>query len=266
MGKKPHPVQGSVFFRIMSTGAPDRIVPRRKDLSRLLGAAFLLVFVASVICDILFSSAVGSGDISGILANSAGNAVRIRISALFGLAASLGIVALGALLHAEFGGRYRTLSLVALGMFWAEAALLAVSKLGAYALIPLGEAFVAAGSPEASHFQALGDFFHRRLYGQLYDIHTLFFCVGAILWYTLFLRSKCVPRPLAIWGLASVSLVCANILLMLFDPGIGRIYPMLIPYIPFELVIGIWLMAKGFAAGGPEDSGEEKRGTSAIPD
>lgn len=131
-------------------------------------------------------------------------------------------------------------------MFLAEAIILAISKLGAYALIPLSLEFVKAGAPNSSYFQTLGDFFYLRLYNQGYDIHWLFFCVGGILWYYLLDKSKYLPRVLSVWGLASICLLSINNLLVLFDPGIGRIFPLLIPYIPFELVIGVWLMVKGF--------------------
>ena len=130
-------------------------------------------------------------------------------------------------------------------MYLAEAIILAISKLGAYALIPLSLEFVEAGVPELSYFQTLGDFFYTGIYRQGYDIHTLFFCIGGILWYYLLYRSRNIPRVLSIWGLVSVCLVSINNMFALFNPDIGLIYIMVIPYIPFELVIGVWLIIKG---------------------
>jgi hypothetical protein len=45
----------------------------------------------------------------------------------------------------------------------------------------------------------------------------LFFSLGGILWYYLFYRSKYIPRVLSIWGVAAVSLVAINVVLVLFD-------------------------------------------------
>jgi len=71
----------------------------------------------------------------------------------------------------------------------------------------------------------------------------LFFCLGGILWYYLFYRSKYIPRVLSVWGLLAVSLALIGTLLVIFD-----LEPLIILVIPnglFELTIGLWLMFKG---------------------
>jgi hypothetical protein len=69
----------------------------------------------------------------------------------------LAIVVLGVLFYVVFSEGYKTIALIVWGCFLVEAITLAVSKIGAYALIPLNQEFVAAGAPEASYFQRLGD-------------------------------------------------------------------------------------------------------------
>jgi hypothetical protein len=217
-----------------------------KKIPRLLGAAFLFVFVASILSDILFTSAVGSGNISEILVNVSDNLTLIRISILVALVNSLGIIVLATLLYIVFNKKYKIIALVALGWWLAEAITLAVSKIGAYALIPLSLEFVEAGAPESSYFQTLGDFFYYGFDRQGYDIHVLFFCLGGILWYYLFYRSKYIPRALSIWGLAAVCLLSINVLLALYDRDLGRVMILVAPYAPYELVLGVWLIVKGF--------------------
>jgi hypothetical protein len=223
----------------------ERMSPENKT-PRLLGAAQLLVFVAAFLSDILRSSAVGSSGISDILVNISDNLTLMRIYSLVVLALSIAIVVLGVLFYVVFHQRYKIIALVALGCYLAEAITLAVSQIGAYALIPLSLEFVEAGAPEPSYFQTLGDFFYYGIDRLGYDIHMLFFCLGAILWYYLLLKSRIVPRILSIWGLAAVCLLSINVLLVLYDRDFGRAAVLAAPYAPYELVLGVWLMVKGF--------------------
>ena len=127
---------------------------------RLLGAAQLIIFVASIISERLLSSVVGSGSISNMLVNISKNVTRMRISNLHALVVSIGIVVLGVLFYIVFNRQYEIITLVALGFFLVEPITLAVSKIGAFALLPLSQEFVEVGAPEPSYFLTLGDFLY----------------------------------------------------------------------------------------------------------
>lgn len=216
----------------------------QRSTPRYLGAAFLFVFVASVLTQVP-TAAAPQRNISEILTNVSENVPLLRLSILGELANSLGILVLAALLYVVLRKQNKTIALVALGWWWAEALMLAVSKIGTYALIPLSREFVAAGAPQASYYQALADFLYYGVDRQGYQIHVLFFGVGAILWYYLFYRSRYIPRALSIWGVASVALLDMNTVLVLYDPSIGNQSILMAPYVLFEPVIGLWLLIKG---------------------
>ena len=154
-----------------------------KNTIRLLGAAFLIVFVASMLSGSLLNAAVGTGSISDILVNVATNLTLMRISILVELVTSLGIIVLASLLYIVLHKQGKIIACVALGWWLAEAITLAVSKIGAFALIPLSQEYVKAGAPDPSYFQTLGDFFYYGFDRQGWAIHMLFFCLGGILWY-----------------------------------------------------------------------------------
>ena len=78
---------------------------------RLLGAAQLIVFVASMLSEQLLKSMVGSGNISAILLNISNNLTRMRISNLVALINCLAIIALGALFYIVLNEQNRTLAL-----------------------------------------------------------------------------------------------------------------------------------------------------------
>ena len=220
-----------------------------KNTIRLLGAAFLIVFVASILSGSLLNAAIGSGSISDNLVNVSNNLTLMRISILVELVTSIGIVVLAALLYVVLHKQNKIIALVALGWWLAEAITLAVSKIGAFALIPLSLEYVKAGAPDSSYFQALGDFFYYGFDRQGWFIHMLFFGLGGILWYTLFYSSRYIPRVLSVWGIVAVSLVLMDILLVLLNviPDLQMI--ILAPYLVFEALIGPWLMVKGIRDG-----------------
>ncbi len=211
-------------------------------IPRLLGVAFFSVAVLSIAQMYLSLFTLLSGSISDSFVNISNNLTQMRISILLALFTSVGIIVLAVLLFVVLHKQNKTIALVALGLYLAEAILLAVSKIGIFALIPLSLEYVKAGTPDSSYFQILGTlFFGVDRWGD--NIHMLFFCLGGILWYSLFYKSKYLPRVLSVWGLLAVSLALIGTLLVIFD-----FEPSIILVIPnglFELTIGLWLMFKG---------------------
>ncbi|HVQ01742.1 MAG TPA: DUF4386 domain-containing protein [Candidatus Thermoplasmatota archaeon] len=225
-----------------------------KNAPRLLGAAFLLVVVTSLVGG-LFSNAAGTGSISEILVNISNNLTLTRISIIGGLANSTGIVILAVLLNIVLRKQSKTVALVALGLWLAEAIFYAIMQLGPIALIPLSQEFVKAGSPAASFYQTLGDFLYTSLYSQGLMIHMWFYCVGGILWYSMFLKSRYVPRIISLFGVLAVLVGIVGIVLELF----GFVVPMLV-FIPiglFEITIGLWLLLRGIKDGSEKQKGQE---------
>lgn len=214
-----------------------------RNVARLLGVAFLFVFVASLISTQLLSTAIGSGDIPQILAAVAASLSLMRAGILVGLLTSAGIVVLAILLYIVLHKQNKIIALVALGWWMAEAIVLAVSKLGALALIPLSLEYVGAGTPEPSQYQALGRFLYSGLYGQGDDIHMLFYCLGGVLWFYLFYRSRCIPRVLSALGLAIESLGLIGMVLLLSAVQVSML--VFYPIAALELAVGLWLLVRG---------------------
>ena len=131
---------------------------------------------------------------------------------------------------------------MALGWWLAESITLAASKVGAFALIPLSLEYAQAGAAESAYLETLATLF----YGVdrwAYDIHMWFFCLGGILWYTLFLRSRYIPRALSLWGIAGVSLALVGTVMGWL--GLPKPIALVIPNGLFEVAIGLWLVIKG---------------------
>jgi len=218
-----------------------------KSTPRLLGAAFLFVFAASILSGLLLTSVVGSGSISDILVDIPGNLTLMRTSILIGLVTSVGIVVLAVLLYVVLHKQNKIIALVALGWWLAEAIMLAVSKIGASALIPLSLEFVGAGAPEPSYYKTLGDFLYSGVYQRGDDIHMLFYCLGGILWFYLFYRSRHIPRVLSVLGLAIESLALIGMVLLLLAVRVNMFF--FYPIAVLELIVGLWLLVRGIRDG-----------------
>ena len=214
---------------------------------RLLGAAYLFVFFASLFSNVLLTAVVGSGSMSDGLVNVANQLTRVRVSSLGQILTSSGIVVLAVLLYVVLSRVNRILALVALGWWLAEAITLALIQLGVLALIPLSLDFVRAGAPGKSFYQELSQFLYYGMAKQGMTIHMWFYCIGGLLWYGMFFRSRYIPRVISLWGLVAVVLALGAAAFQLF----GYAVPLWvsIPLAPFELAIGFWLLLKGIKAG-----------------
>ena len=201
---------------------------------RLLGAAQLIVIVGNLIMDSLLSSAVGSGTISDILVNISKNLPQMRFSNLVALGQTLAIVVLGVLYYAVFYKQYKIIALVALGCFLIAAITIAISKIGANALIPLSQEFVDAGAPETAYFQTLGDLLYFGVDRRGNDIHMLFLALGFLLTNYVFYISRCIPRAVSIWGLAAICLLLIPTVLTLYDREfLAGAMILALPYAPY---------------------------------
>jgi hypothetical protein len=70
-----------------------------------------------------------------------------------------------------------------------------------------------------------------------------FYCIGGMLWYSLFYRSRYIPRVISLFGIVAAALAFVAVVFMYF--GVDAPLWMSIPLLPFELTIGFWLLIKG---------------------
>ena len=211
-----------------------------RNTVRLLGAAFLLQAIASAGWTVLQLQLIVPEDITASMTNIANNPLQMRASIVLTMITVMAIVMLGSLLFVTLRKVNGPIALVALGLYLIEVAVLAVSRIPAYALLRVSQESVATGHP--AYLQTLGNLLYESAdFGDWF--HMLPFAVGATLFYYLFFKSGYIPRPLAFVGLIVAPLALIGTLLGLlgFDVPIA----VLIPNLPFELSMGLWLLIKG---------------------
>jgi hypothetical protein len=211
-------------------------------VSRVLGVAFVLQFITS------FSSGVFikplwlvPDDIAETMLKIADQPGLLRVNILADMLTALGVIFLGAMLFLTLRKQNEKMALVGLALYILEGALLAASRMGTFSLLYLSQEYASAGQPEiwltfgrmaleATDF--VGD-----------TLHILAFGLGAILFYYLLYKSGVVPRGLSLWGLITVFPILAGSLTAIFSYDLPFI--LFVPYVPFELVVGVWLLVKG---------------------
>ena len=216
---------------------------------RYLGAAFVFQFATSLAAGLL-STSILAGSITEVLPNTSNNLGQMRTFIVLELLTSVGIIVMTSLLYVVLRDQNRAVALVALGLWMAEAVLLAVKTLSLYALVDLSVGHVDAGAP-ASNRETLGSL-SLDVSQHAGQVAMLFFCLGALLWYSVLLQSRIVPRLLPVWGLVAVPLVMVNIVLLIWDHTLDPITALYGPYVPFELVLGLWLLIKGASVPSPQ--------------
>ena len=125
-----------------------------------------------------------------------------------------------------------------------EASFYMVTTLGLLAIIALGNAYAATGAASAA-LQSMDNVLYQ-FQDLAAPVGTIIFVIGATCLYISFYRTRLIPRWLTIWGLIGLVLYLAYALLNFFhiDSGIDD-YLQMVTFFQ-ELVMGAWLVIKGF--------------------
>jgi hypothetical protein len=115
-------------------------------------------------------------------------------------------------------------------------------------LLALSQEFVKAGAPDAAYFQTIGAIIQAGDAWLSNGAAVLLWCIGALMYYTVFYQYRLVPRWLSGWGLVGIALTTISSALVMLHiiPGFGTVQVVSdLPIALQEMVFAIWLIAKG---------------------
>ena len=215
----------------------------KSKVSRVLGIAFLLQFITSFFISGIFIKPLWlvSDDMGATMRKIAENPSFLRANILADMLTALGVAFLGAILFITLRKQNEKIALTALSFYILEGALLAASRMATFSLLHISQEFISAGQPE--NLLAFGNLAIEAMDFVGDTLHMLAFCPGAILFYYLLYKSSVVPRWLSLWGLITILPLLAGTLTAVF--GIDLPFILFVPYVPFEFVIGLWILVKG---------------------
>ncbi len=209
-----------------------------------LGSAF---GVASTIIGGKVLSVISTEPLMGadLLNQISADSTNILLGSFFILMMGISLVGMTVFLYPIFR---RDSEELAMGMILFRGALegsyYIITTIGFLALVAIGTEYVATGS-NSTDLQSLGNVVFNTL-DYLGPIGSILFLIGATCLYVSFYRTKLIPRWLSVWGLIGVVPYMVYAILHLFgiDNGIGFYLQMVLA--PQEIIMGVWLIAKGF--------------------
>jgi hypothetical protein len=200
------------------------------------------VIGGEVLTSLISGTPLAGVDMLGLVAV---NSSRLTWGAFFTLMMGISLVAMTVFLYPIFRKDSEEL---AMGMVLFRGALEGtfyfVTTLGILTLVALGNEYVVSGANSAA-LQSMGNVIYQFI-DLVGPVGTIVFLIGATCLYVSFYRTRLIPRWLSVWGFIGVVPYMAYALLHFFhmDNGIGFYLQMVLA--PQEMVMGVWLIAKGF--------------------
>jgi hypothetical protein len=115
-------------------------------------------------------------------------------------------------------------------------------------LVTLSQEYLAAGASNAAYFQSAGTVVMAAREHLASLLTPIFFSLAALLLYYFLYRSRLVPRFIPVWGFIGVAALLTWNMLEAFGMSISAGMVFALPMILNEILLGIWLIVKGFNA------------------
>jgi hypothetical protein len=205
------------------------------------GVIFIVATVAAIVAAAL-TPVLTKAD---ILTQFSAHANQVSLGAIFYLLAAFTSVGIAIALYPVLKGLSASLALGAVVFRTLEAVFYIVAVVSSLSLLTLSKQLTSAGA-NRTVLQAIGN--------SLISVHdhatlvaVFAFCIGAFMYYFLFFKSQLVPRWLSGFGIIAISMMFLACVLSIFaDKPITGYVPLVIPIALQEMVLAVWLIAKGF--------------------
>ena len=219
---------------------PPRARPFRST-ARIVGALYLAGMVVGIGGNILIQSILTAPD---LLATIAASSTLLAVGAVCWLATVAGDAAHGVLMFPVLRRHSERSAVGYLAARIIDAVLIAVMVLLIVMQIPIGMEFLKGGSADSSYLQALSSVLSQaNLYA--YEVAMTTVGVAGLILCSAFLRTKLIPRPLAVWGLIGYAVILGGSVLQILGFHLNSVQA--IPGGLWEVFIGVWLIVKGFS-------------------
>jgi hypothetical protein len=208
---------------------------------RTVAALILLQMTGSYVVNfVLTAPLVGE---PGYLEAAAPHAQQIAISALLGMALGAIWLAIAITVYPIVQRRSQRFALALFALASVCFAISVVEHMNVMSMLSLSEAYAKAGAAEQAQFQLL----KRVVYTSRNWAHfTQLILSGCTMFtfYVTLIRFKLVPRALPALGLVAVLMQITSVAMPYF--GHSVVFPMLAPLGISQLLLSLWLLAKGF--------------------
>jgi hypothetical protein len=236
----------------MNTNRKTRVSEKDKPMDTyrqtaiIVGVLFIFATVSAIL-GLLFYQPILTGP--DYLMNGAGQKNQVILGALMELVLVCTAIGTAIGLFPVLRPYGERIALGHLFFRFLEATVITVGIVAILTLLTLSQAFVAAGSPDASAYHATGTLL-LAVYKWTSMLGPLFFLgVNTFMYSYLLYKSKLVPRTLSALGITGAILVFSYAILVLFGVAIQGASPLVILALPiaaYEMILAGWLIVKGF--------------------
>jgi hypothetical protein len=211
------------------------------------GVLFIVATVADVISRAVFVQPVLSAPdyLTGISANEG----QVLLGALFLAIGAVAAAGIAIALYPVLRKRNEGLALGSVGFRLVEGAFYLGIVVCLLVLVAVARDAANAGAGALSAYEAPASLVMAAR-DSLGEVAVLAFGLGALMYYWVFYRSRLIPRWLSVWGLLAITSVMASgllVMLRLAEPMSTTQLVMAAPIGLQEMVLAVWLIAKGFS-------------------
>jgi hypothetical protein len=211
--------------------------------AKIAGASFLISYLGLILGNLVFAPILEGAD---FLANVYPNRVLFGIGLLLESINGIAVIGIAVMLYPILKKQSEGVALGYLAFRVVEAFLSILGSAKTASLIEISHAFLDAGSPIDSHFDTLATLVLADRHWTM-EMLTVFFLLGAFIFYLLLYQGEFLPKYVSIWGFIAV--ICVAIFNGLFYSGIdlGMVvnFTLVIPIMANEFFVAFWLIIKG---------------------
>jgi len=210
---------------------------------RFVGVLILLQMLGSYLVNFVLTAPLFGEP--GFLEGAAPHAQQVAVSALLGIALGAIWLAIAITVYPMVQRHSQRLALVIFALASVCFAISVVEHMNVMSMLSLSEAYAKSGVAEREQFELLrGVVAMSRNWAHFTQL-ILSGCTMFAFYFTL-IRFKFVPRALPALGLVAVLLQVISVAMPYF--GHSVVFPMLAPLGVSQLLLALWLLAKGFAS------------------
>ena len=214
-----------------------------------------LFFIIATAAGVLGAVSAGPVQAENYLVTISDNKNQVLLGTVFTLIMAVAVAGIAVAAYPVLKKKSESLALGYVGARIIEGVVMIATVFSWLLLLVLSREFVEAGMPAASHFQTFGGIL-RSIGGWAGHVvlDVVVSPIHYLILYSLLFSSRLVPRWLSLWGLLGIPIwLLAGVLAMLgHDPSSGFAVVLNLPIAVNEMVLAIWLIAKGFNVSAPE--------------
>lgn len=211
-----------------------------KTTATIVGLLFIIAMVTSLLGGSVLESSLNAPD---FLMSFAANTNQVSLGVLLELINAIAVIGIAIMMFPILKNFNERIAIGYVSFRIIESIMCIASAIIPLSLRVLSQRFLEAGEMSVTHLQTLGTILTTARADFANILIPIFFCLSALMFYYILYRSKLIPRFISAWGLIGVILLLP---LNLYELSMTFNLMLALPIILNEIVLGVWLIVKGF--------------------